>query len=253
MSTSNSLRLDQISVYANQKPLLQQVDLELQQKTIYTVIGPSGTGKSTLLNLLAGLISHQDGFLTLAGAAYLPQKHLIGLVPQNYGLLPWETAWKTVVSSVLISKKKKRLTPAEKTALKQLFARMKLEGLEQSYPAQMSGGQQQRVSLARAFAIDSELLLLDEPFSALDAFTRETAQELFLENWQRHPVTAVFITHDIEEALLLGHKIVIMKGQPGKVARVSDNPFAALPSLAEKRAAPEFFAEVSRLRKEIQS
>ncbi len=251
MSTSNNFLLKDLSVSALGKPLIQDIQLELKDKEIYTVIGPSGTGKSTLLKVLAGLLPISLGSITFSGKPYQAKNHVVGLVPQNYGLLPWETAYETVVSNVKISKKVKKLTKEEYQQIDALFKAMNLEELKHSYPSQMSGGQQQRVSLTRGFAVASDLLLLDEPFSALDAFTRESIQELFLKNWQEKPTTTVFITHDIEESLLLGHNIVVMKGKPGKIVEVLENPFRTFKTLDEKKSQPDFYAWVSRLKKEL--
>lgn len=251
MSTSNNFVLNDVTVAALGKPLIQKIQLELKDREIYTVIGPSGTGKSTLLKVLAGLLPYQKGTITLGEKTYEAKKHVVGLVPQNYGLLPWETAYETVVSNVKISKKKKKLTSKEYQHIDRLFEAMGLTEQKNSYPSQLSGGQQQRVSLTRGFAVESDLLLLDEPFSALDAFTRESIQELFLKNWHENPTTTIFITHDIEEALLLGHKIIVMKGKPGTVIDVLDNPFCHFKTLEDKKSDSNFYSWVSRLKKEL--
>ncbi|MGM0126251.1 NitT/TauT family transport system ATP-binding protein [Enterococcus sp. AZ194] len=261
MSSLNSknqaltLTLSNITVEVGNKTILKDISLTFDPQTIYTVIGPSGTGKSTLMNVLSGLIPTHSGTILYGETPYQATKHVLGLVPQNYGLLPWETAWKTVTSNVKISQKKRKLTREEEQKIQELFTAMNLESVKHSYPSQMSGGQQQRVSITRAFGVDGDLLLMDEPFSALDAFTREKTQELFLETWKKHPVTTFFITHDIEEALLLGHKIVVMKGQPGEIYQVVDVPASLIEaqSLAEKRRLPDFYERVNTLREEIQS
>ncbi|WP_071130934.1 ABC transporter ATP-binding protein [Enterococcus timonensis] len=250
MSTSNNLVLSDLNVAIGGHDLIAQINLTLKKNKIYTVIGPSGTGKSTLLRVLAGLQKKTSGTMTINDQAFVPKDKMIALVPQNYGLLPWETAWQTVENSILIAQKKRHLTKAEKMTIELIFTSMQLTGLENAYPKQLSGGQQQRVSLARAFALSADLLLLDEPFSALDASTRESIQQVFYENWQKNPTTTIFVTHDIEEALLLGHKMVIMHDFPGTVKKVIDNPFANL-KLDQRKASPDFFSTAQRLKKEI--
>lgn len=249
MSISNNLTLEEVTVQLGPTTILQDLSITFEAGKIYTIVGPSGTGKSTLLNTVAGLCSIQSGTMTAAGQPYDPKQHVVSLVPQNYGLLPWETAWKTVTSAVKMRTKQK-LTQSELQKIEQLFEQMNLMSVKDKYPSAMSGGQQQRVSLARGFAVQGELLLMDEPFSALDAFTREKIQALFLETWARQPQTTLFITHDIEEALLLGQKIVVMGGQPGQIRSIMDNPLTS-GTLAEKRSQPRFYEWVETLRKEI--
>ena len=250
---NKALSLSKINVKAGNKLILKDISIILEPQTIYTVIGPSGTGKSTLMNVLSGLSTIDSGNLFYGEEIYQPKNHVLGLVPQNYGLLPWETAWKTVASNVKISQKKRKLRTEDEEKIHDLFRAMNLENVKDSYPSQMSGGQQQRVSITRAFGVDGDLLLMDEPFSALDAFTREKTQKLFLDTWKNHPVTTFFITHDIEEALLLGHKIVVMKGQPGEIHQVMDSPLNPIETLEEKRRQPDFYEYVNSLREEIQA
>lgn len=157
--------------------------------------------------MVAGLLDITTGKMCLGEENYLPREHVIAFVPQNYGLLPWQTAQKAVEQNIKISQKKRRLTPKDQEKISRLFEQLQLTKLKNKYPSQLSGGQRQRVSLMCAFGVDSDLLLLDEPFSALDAFTRENIQTLFYESWEKNPVTTLFVTHDIEEALLLGHKL----------------------------------------------
>lgn len=250
---TSSLRFKEVSVAVGEQVILEKLNVTLAAETIYTIIGPSGTGKSTLLRVVAGLQSVTAGKIELGGQPYKANHHLIGLVPQNYGLLPWQTGWQAVTSAVKISQKKKKLSADTLAELGALFSAMEISKLKNTYPNQMSGGQQQRVSITRAFGIKGDFLLMDEPFSALDAFTREKAQVLFCETWQQHPKTTLFITHDIEEALLLGHKIMLMSGQPGKIVKVVDNPLGFEADLTRRREAPGFYQAVQALRKELAS
>lgn len=251
--STNHLRFKEAGVTVGEQVILENLNVTLEAETIYTIIGPSGTGKSTLLRVVAGLQSLATGKLEFADQTYRANQHLIGLVPQNYGLLPWQTAWQAVTSGVKISQKKKNLSAGTLAEIDDLFSAMEISELKKAYPNQMSGGQQQRVSLTRAFAIKGDFLLMDEPFSALDAFTREKAQELFRETWQQNPKTTLFITHDVEEALLLGHKIILMAGQPGTIIKLIDNPLGSQIHLASRRERPDFYPAVQALRKELTS
>ncbi|MBP1039907.1 ABC transporter ATP-binding protein [Vagococcus sp. BWB3-3] len=249
----DSLAFKNVSVAVGEQVILKELTLTLDAGKIYTILGPSGTGKSTLLRVVAGLQNIAAGEIELAGQPYKASHHLIGLVPQNYGLLPWQTAWQAVTMAVKISQKKKRLSSDDLAEIDRLFSAMEISELKQAYPNQMSGGQQQRVSITRAFAIKGDFLLMDEPFSSLDAFTREKAQSLFRETWQRDPKTTLFITHDIEEALLLGQKIILMTGQPGQILTVVDNPLGCEGELVERREHPDFYLAVQTLRRELAS
>lgn len=249
---SNTLELNQVELRIDQQQILAPLNLDLVSETIYTVLGPSGTGKSSLLRVIAGLVAPTSGQLTYDGEVYVANEHVIGLVPQNYGLLPWQTAQEAVISAMKLSLGKKKLLPIELDEVNHLFKQMAIESLKGKYPHEMSGGQQQRVSITRAFAVKADFLLMDEPFSALDAFTREKAQQLFLDTWTDDPKTTLFITHDIEEAVLLGQKIILMAGQPGQIVRVLDNPLAqGEKNLTSIREGDEFYQQVRQLRKEL--
>jgi NitT/TauT family transport system ATP-binding protein len=139
----------------------------------------------------------------------------------------------------------------QSAAINRWLAAMGIGELAARYPLSLSGGQQQRVAIARAFALMPQLMLLDEPFSALDALTREKLQRLFLENWQANPTTALFVTHDVEEAVLLGEKILLMPSGEGGALTLLDNPLFALP-LADKRESEAFFEQTKRIRKVMQ-
>ncbi|MDR0920825.1 MAG: ATP-binding cassette domain-containing protein [Lactobacillales bacterium] len=211
MSTlnKNGLELRKITVKSGEKRILSDFSATFPAGKITTILGSSGVGKTTLLNVVAGLKPIQSGEMSFQGAPFYPEKRLIGLVPQDYGLLPWETSLKAVTNALKISKQ-----AVNEAKIEALFAALSLKGLEKSYPNALSGGQKQRVALARAFAINADILLMDEPFSALDAITREKTQQLFLTTWYKNPTTTLFITHDIEEAILLGQQILVL-GEDG--------------------------------------
>lgn len=217
-------------------PALDHISLSVGAGTVCAVIGPSGCGKSTLLRVIAGLQKPTAGDVLIGGSPVNPKAQKIGFVPQNYGLLPWRTVEENILLGCRIRGE------MEQDTMERMFALMELlgiRGLEERYPRELSGGQQQRVSLARSFLLRTDVLLMDEPFSALDAITREDMQEVFLELWQRHGVTTMLVTHYVEEALYLGQKIVLMSANPGRIGKILENP---LFGSSEKRQKPEFFA-----------
>ena len=182
----------------------------------------------------------------LADGIPIDQRTLrIGFLPQNYGLL----AWKTVRENILLSTEVKGEWNEERASVfEELVKDLGLTFLLNRYPHELSGGQQQRVGLARVFLLAPDLLLMDEPFSALDVITRESMQAVFLVLWKKRSVTTLLVTHYVEEALTLAGRIAVMTGTPGHVAEIIDNPFAG--NLAQ-RSTPEFFAMGQRLRARI--
>ncbi len=217
----------------------------VERGTVLALIGTSGCGKSTLLRVAAGLIRPTAGAVTSEGAPIDPRGLCIGFLPQNYGLL----AWKTVRENILLGAEIKGVWNAERMATYDaLIADLGLSELLTRYPRELSGGQQQRVGLARVFLLAPDLLLMDEPFSALDAITRESMQEVFLSLWKKHAVTTVLVTHYVEEALTLAGRIAVMGGAPGHVTELVDNPFAGD---LTRRSSQDFFAMGQELRAKI--
>lgn len=250
-STQTDLVLENISYESEAKQILADVSLGLAAGEIYTLIGPSGAGKTTLLRLLAGLLQPTAGTMTSDGAPYVPREHRIALVPQDYGLLPWQTAWQAVTEAAKISRQLKKLTEDQEEEIRQLFRDMELNDETSRYPRQLSGGQKQRVAIARAFACDSQLLLMDEPFSALDALTRDKAQNLFIKNWLKRPTRTLFITHDVTEALLVGHKVIVMAKEPGRIKEVLTSPVEEKGDLETARQTQELFSAAAYLRGQL--
>ena len=199
---------------------LDNINIHIDQGEIYTFIGPSGCGKSTLLHVLSGIIRQFSGTITFNGSPIDPKKQRIGLVQQNYGLLPW----KNILKNCLLGKKIKDGGDKLDEYGKYIVNELGISHLLSRYPEEISGGQKQRVAIARVFILRPDLLLMDEPFSALDAITREEMQELFLNIWKQYQVTTVFITHSVDEALYLGSKIVVFSKAPGRILDVIDNP-----------------------------
>lgn len=230
---------------ANNFTALTDVSLTVPRGTVCVVIGPSGCGKSTLLRAVAGLQPDAAGEVLFSGARLCPREQKIGFMPQNYGLLPWKTVEENVLIGCRIKGEDGQMARAR---MEPLLRRLGIDGLEERYPQELSGGQQQRVSLARVFLMQPDILLMDEPFSALDAITREDMQEVFLSLWREQAVTTMLVTHFVEEAIYLGQKIVLMAAEPGRIIEVLDNPLFGSGDL---RNMPEFFAMGRALRNKI--
>ena len=213
-------------------------------------MGPSGTGKSTLLNSITGLKKIEEGRITLKGKEVCPKEMNLAWIPQNYGLLPWKSVKDNIALGLNI--KDKKLVKSKALEIEEIIDELGLTEAVGKYPNQLSGGQQQRVSIARAMLMDPELYLLDEPFSALDAITREKMQSLFLAEWEKKKAPTILITHDVEEAVFLGHRLVLLSGNPGRVQRVMDNPSVAIPK-EEKRLNDEFYQMARHVREVLDS
>jgi len=211
---------------------LKDFSLELAEGEIYSVIGPSGSGKSTLLYILSGIRTNYTGEVLIDGKRPDPKHQSIGLVPQNYGLLPWKRVKENIFLPERIKRQRAaaifpcRKTPADEIHAKEIIDSLDLNELLDRYPHELSGGQQQRVALARSFIQKPDLLLMDEPFSALDALTAERSRKLFFDVWRQHPVTTLCITHNIDEAVSIGKRVVLLSPSPGRVTHILDTPTA---------------------------
>lgn len=221
------------------------ISLSIPEGGTLAVIGPSGCGKSTLLKAIAGLIPDYEGSIKIKGEEVNPKKHTIGFMPQNYGLLPW----RTVVDNIRLGMKIKRAPELlDRKVLKKLMRQLGIEGMGHRYPTELSGGQQQRVALARVFALQPDVLLMDEPFSALDAITREEMQDIFLKLWQKNNVSTIFVTHYVEEALYLGQRIAVLSASSGNINRIVDNQLFGGKDIRQN---PEFFEMSLKLKNSI--
>lgn len=220
---------------------LDKINIDIETGEIYTFIGPSGCGKSTFLYVLSGILTDYQGSVRIDGRAIDPKTQRVGLILQNYGLLPWKNVYQNAVLGRKIKREKPYLDDYSSFILKQLG----IDDLLDRFPKELSGGQQQRVAIARAFIMQPDILLMDEPFSALDAITREEMQELFLEIWKQNSVTTVFVTHSVDEALYLGSKIVVFSPSPGRILEIVDNPCFRLDNL---RTRDEYHEMSQRLR-----
>jgi len=196
---------------------LQDFSLDVRQGEFVTILGPSGCGKSTLLNILAGFEEGTSGEALLDGAVIGKPGPDRGVVFQEYALFPWLT----VMDNIMVGLKAKRLPRAECARIAQTYVAMAgLRGFEDKHPHELSGGMRQRVSLIRALAIDPKILLMDEPFAAVDAQTREVLQRELLKAWQATGKTVLFITHNVEEAIFLGQRVVVMTSRPGRIKAI---------------------------------
>lgn len=212
--------------------IFNQVSMSLSKEEIGVLIGPSGCGKSSFLNIIAGNISpvHYTGQVNLNGQTIHHRQHNMSLVSQSYGLLPWKTVYHNIILPLKIKK-----LPIDKAKIHAIMARLNIESLVDRYTTHLSGGQKQRVALARAFVLDPlDMMLMDEPFSALDSITREESQVLFMDVWQEKRPTTLFVTHSIDEAVILGKKIVIMAHAPAGIIEILDNPLFGQTNIREK-------------------
>ena len=198
---------------------LNGVNLDIKENEFICVVGPSGCGKSTLLNIIAGLLEPTSGTVTLDGKVIEGTGVERGVVFQQYALFPWRTVLKNVMFPLEMKKVPKE--EAETIARKYIKS-VGLEGFEKSYPKELSGGMKQRVAIARAYAANPEVLLLDEPFGALDAQTRVQLQTELLETWEKEKKTCFFITHDVDEAIILAQRVIIMSARPGRIKKIVD-------------------------------
>jgi NitT/TauT family transport system ATP-binding protein len=198
------------------------VSLEVREREFIALLGPSGCGKSTLLYLIGGFLPISSGTVRVRGAPVTGPGPDRGVVFQHFALFPW----KTVLGNVLYGLEKLGLPRAQREKRAREFIDMVgLTGFEESYPSHLSGGMKQRAALARTLAIDPQILLMDEPFGALDAQTRSLMQAELLAIWQRSPKTVIFVTHDVQEAVYLAQRVFVMSARPGRIKAVVDTDF----------------------------
>ena len=199
---------------------LNGANLDIYDNEFICVVGPSGCGKSTLLNIIAGLHEATSGEVLVDGIKVEGTGVDRGVVFQQYALFPWLTVKKNVMFGLNL---KKGMTDAEREEIALKYIKMVgLEKFVDSYPKELSGGMKQRVAIARAYAVNPSLLLMDEPFGALDAQTRTQLQTELLKTWEEEKKTCFFITHDVEEAILLASRVVVMSARPGRIKEVID-------------------------------
>jgi NitT/TauT family transport system ATP-binding protein len=227
---------------------LDDVSLAVRAREFVALLGPSGCGKSTLLYLLGGFLPNAIGSIRVEGRSVEGPGPDRGVVFQHFALFPW----KTVRANVLYGLEKLGLGRPEREARAQSFIELVgLHGFEESFPSQLSGGMKQRAAIARTLAIDPKILLMDEPFGALDAQTRSLMQSELLGIWGRSPKTVIFVTHDVQEAVYLAGRVVVMSARPGRVKAIVDTAFdRGDPTVVKSRAFQDKVEEIWNLVRE---
>jgi NitT/TauT family transport system ATP-binding protein len=217
---------------------LERIDLAIEAHEFVTIVGPSGCGKSTLLYLVGGFLAPSEGEILLHGRPIAGPGPDRGIVFQRYSLFPW----RTVAGNIGYGLEEKSLPRSERERIVDEHVRLvHLEGFEDRYPRELSGGMQQRVAIAQTLACGPEILLMDEPFGALDAQTRRLLQDELRRIWRRDTRTVLFVTHDVEEAVALGTRIVIMAARPGRIKEIVTRDFEVAEG-DEFEADPRFVA-----------
>ena len=228
---------------------LSDINLDIRPGEFVTVVGPSGCGKSTLLKILAGILHRTSGVVTLSGESIDGPSRDVGVVFQAPVLLPWRNILQNVMVPVEIQGRDRTAYEARARAYLDLVG---LSGFETKYPSELSGGMQQRVGICRALVHDPSFLLMDEPFGALDAMTRETMNQELLRIWAESKKTVLLVTHSIPEAVYLADRVVVMTPRPGRIAETIDVDMPR-PRRLEMFNTPEFGAYVSRIRRHFQA
>ncbi len=232
-----TLRLEGVEKWFGPLQVLDGINIEVRTQEILTVLGPSGCGKTTLLRIVNGLILCERGEISFKGEAVNGPRPEMAMVFQNFGLFPWKRLDQNIGYALRIQGK-------DKDEINRLVGHytelVGLGGFEGNYPAQLSGGMQQRAGLARALAAQPDVLLMDEPFGALDALTRETLQEELLRINEVEPKAMIFITHSIDEALLLGDRVLVMTPRPGRIRFQFDTGFGRGRDLEDIRGSKRF-------------
>ncbi len=194
--------------------VFRNIDFDVGEREIVAIVGPSGCGKTTLLRCIDGLLPHDTGEIWVGQERVTEPIAGVAMVFQHFGLFPWKTVFENVAYGL-------RMAGAPKAEVErkvpEFIKLVGLGGFENAFPYQMSGGMQQRCGLARALAVEPNVLLMDEPFAAVDAQTREILQFELLRIWDQRPTAMIFVTHSIEEAVLLGHRVIVLKGRPSSI------------------------------------
>jgi NitT/TauT family transport system ATP-binding protein len=219
---------------------LGPMDLDIDDGEFVTIVGPSGCGKSTFLRIVAGLIPPSAGTVEMA---VREPRHATAMVFQDYSIYPWKKVLDNVRFGLDIMGVPKK---EGNERARRYLSRLGLADRADSYPSTLSGGMRQRVAIARALAVEPEILLMDEPFAALDAQLRQVLQDELLELWQADRRTVLFVTHSLEEAILLADRVVVMSARPGRIMEIREVPFAR-PRHADVRTSPEFAALQAKL------
>jgi NitT/TauT family transport system ATP-binding protein len=223
------MQFDQLRVF-------ESIDLEIGEREIVSIVGPSGCGKTTMLRCIDGLVRPTEGEVRIDGERVVDPPKGVAVVFQQFGLFPWKTVYENVAYGL-------RLAGVSKREIDESVSRhidlVGLKGFEKAYPYQLSGGMQQRTGLARALATEPHVLLMDEPFASIDAQTREILQFELLRIWEHRPTSMVFVTHSIEEAVLMGDRVVVLRGRPSSIYEVIETGLPR-PRTREVLSSPRF-------------
>ncbi len=237
------IELNGITKSYQEEIALKEIDLKLEERKTCAIIGPSGCGKTTLLYILAALIKPTAGTVKIDGQLQEEIREDVGVILQDYGLLPWKRVWENVALGLLTRNKSKDEIEEE---VNSMLKGLKIAKFKDKYPAELSGGQKQRVAIGRTLAINPNILLMDEPSSSLDAITKEHLQNLLLEIYKKKQITMALVTHDIQEAVFLGQKIIIM--DQAEIKDEIDNPYFGDENLRDK---VEYYQLCSKIRRII--
>lgn len=231
---------------------LSNIDLNIEEGSFVSFIGPSGCGKSTLLRIIGGLTEIDEGEVSIGDRTPLEMQAAkqFGFVPQAPALFPWRTVLENMKIPFEVNRKNKINIKDQEPKLIELLQSVGLGDFQHAYPKELSGGMKQRVGIARAFATDAPILLMDEPFSALDEITRELLMLQLMKIWELHKKTVIFVTHSLQEAVYLSDKVVVMTSRPGKISTIID---IGLPRKREESiiGTDEFRHYVSKVRQAL--
>jgi NitT/TauT family transport system ATP-binding protein len=230
--------------------ILDVVDLAVEAGEFVSIVGPSGCGKSTLLNCIAGLRQTNSGRIEVLGRPSGQPHPDIGYMFQAHALFPWRSVLENTEITLELSGVSK---PERRSRCRQMLAKVGLGGFEDHYPGEISGGMRQRVSLARMLVSEPSLLLMDEPFGALDAQTKLLVQELFLASWEEQRRTVLFVTHDLAEAIVMSDRIVVMSARPGRIVQEYQVGLPRPRDLAQVRSSPRYIQLWDALWRDLRS
>lgn len=239
------LTLNNLSIKRNNKLILKNINLTIPNAATTAIIGPSGIGKTTLISAICQLISY-SGDILWDGHKLNLKKQTIAWVPQDFGLLPWFDVHKNISLGIKIRNNDK-LNANQAELVEQTENKLGISDIKHKFPNELSGGQKQRVALAKAFCLKPEILLLDEPFSALDTVVKQTAENLLLEQLATFQITTLMITHSLEEALIFGDQLFVLSNKTGQLR---ENPLKSV-NPKDRRDNPEFSKILADIQKEV--
>ncbi len=226
---------------SDQTVVFEKLNLFVDAGESVAIVGPSGCGKTSILHILSGLLKPTDGEVMFNDEPVIRPRRDVALMLQDAGLLPWKTVWQNAILGL-------QLAGLSAAPAKERLAELGISEFSNRYPSELSGGQRQRVGIARALATDPSLMLMDEPLASLDTFTKEHIQNLFLELWLKRKHTQILVTHDLEEAVFLSQRIIVLFGKPSQIQAEIKNPHIVKP---DWRNSDAFYEKVIELRKAL--